>query len=150
MVDSKRGIKMFVEYMAIGSKEEAEQIFDAAAKRKPAETDEIYLVKEQSEYQIVLKSKKKKAKEQRWSVNLEDKGVRAKRVGSKEYFMEQLAVILSGVVCIVAAFLALFVRAMAVTFIWIGLVFLLLFLFITWRRFFQKSIALKIYLIRMI
>lgn len=141
---------MFVEYMAIGSKEEAVQIFDIASKMKPTENDEIYLVKEQTEYQLVLRTKKKKVREQRWSISLEDKGVRAKRVLSKEYCVEQMMVIFSGVLGIVAALMAFFINAMAITFLWVGLVFLLIFLFVIWRRFFQKSIALKIYLIRML
>lgn len=141
---------MFVEYMSIADKEEAEQIFETAIKMQSAETDEIYIVKEGVSYQVVLKPKKKKAKEQRWSIILEDKGVSGQRVRTKEYWMDLLAVILSGALCIVAVFLACLIKSMTVTFIWIGLVLLLCFLVITWRRFFQKSVALKIYLIRMI
>lgn len=141
---------MFVEYMAITGKEEAEQLFDAAAKMQSVETEEIYIVKEGVSYQVVLKPKKKKAKEQRWSIILEDKGVRGQRVQTKEFWIEMLVVILCGVFCIVAAMLALFIKTMTVTFIWIALVLLLCFLFISWRRFFQKSVAIKIYLIRML
>ena len=141
---------MFVEYMSISNKDEAKQIFDVATNVQPDEKNQIYVVKEGKEYYLVLKQKKGKTEEQKWSVCLEDKGVSAKRVRTKAYRMELLAAILSGMFCIVVSLMALWIKDMAVTFIWMGLVFLLCFLFITWLRFFQKSIAVKIYLIRMI
>ena len=53
---------MFVEYMTLMNKKEAQALFDASAKMKPSEKEKLYIVKENSEYQAVLKMKKKEQK----------------------------------------------------------------------------------------
>ena len=59
---------MFVEYMALKDKKEAQSLLDASAKLKPTEQDEVYIVKEKEQYQVILKIKKckKKFKEKKW------------------------------------------------------------------------------------
>ena len=143
---------MFIEYMALKDKDEAEKLFDASVGMQLSEKDEIRIAKAQSGYQAVLKIKKfrNKITEQKWDISLEDKGISAKRVWSKEYCMEIIAVILSGLSCMVSTILAFVIKDMMTILLWLGLVFLFCFMFISWKKLFKSSVALKIYLIRMI
>lgn len=143
---------MFIEYMALKDKDEAKKMFDASVGVKLSEKDEIAITKQQSAYQAILKIKKfrKKIREQKWDITLEDRGVRAKRVKDKEYNMEILAVILSGLLCIVSIVLAFVIKDMMATWWWLGLVFLFITLFIMWKKLFRPSVSLKIFLIRLI
>ena len=88
---------MFIEYMAIKDKKEAESIFDASANIKPTEKDELYIVKEKDEYQAIIKIKKirKRYNEQKWFLSLTEKGVKAKRKMTKTYLIELLVTIIS-------------------------------------------------------
>ena len=72
---------MFVEYMDIKEKKEAITFLDASAKVNPTENDKLYIVKEQEQYQAILRTKKfrKKYSEQKWFLSLRDKGIKAKR-----------------------------------------------------------------------
>lgn len=143
---------MFIEYMALKDKKEAKEVLDAGVGVKLSEKDEISITKEQSAYQVVLKIKKfrKKFQEQKWDITLEEKGVSAKRVWSKEYCMEIVEVILCGLLCIISTVLAFVIKDMMVILLWIGLVFLFIVLFVTWKKLFRPSVSLKIFLIRLI
>lgn len=138
---------MFVEYMTLMNKKEAQALFDASAKMKPSEKEKLYIVKENSEYQAVLKMKKK---EQKWMLTLDEKGVYAKREMTKGYVVEMLLTIVCAV--LFAVFLAMsFIKPDSmVIFVWISLVALFLGLFVSWRQLFRPSVALKIFLIRIL
>lgn len=138
---------MFVEYMTLMNKKEAQALFDASAKMKPSEKEKLYIVKENSEYQAVLKMKKK---EQKWMLTLDEKGVYAKREMTKRYVVEMLLTIVCAV--LFAVFLAMsFIKPDSmVIFVWISLVALFLGLFVSWRQLFRPSVALKIFLIRIL
>lgn len=138
---------MFVEYMTLMNKKEAQALFDASAKMKPSEKEKLYIVKENSEYQAVLKMKKK---EQKWMITLDEKGVYAKREMTKGYVVEMLLTIVCAV--LFAVFLAMsFIKPDSmVIFVWISLVALFLGLFVSWRQLFRPSVALKIFLIRIL
>ena len=138
---------MFVEYMTLMNKKEAQALFDASAKMKPSEKEKLYIVKENSEYQAVLKINKK---EQKWMLTLDEKGVYAKREMTKRYVVEMLLTIVCAV--LFAVFLAMsFIKPDSmVIFVWISLVALFLGLFVSWRQLFRPSVALKIFLIRIL
>ena len=138
---------MFVEYMTLMNKKEAQALFDASAKMKPSEKEKLYIVKENSEYQAVLKMKKK---EQKWMLTLDEKGVYAKREMTKRYVVEMLLTIVCAV--LFAVFLAMsFIKPDSmVIFVWISLVALFSGLFVSWRQLFRPSVALKIFLIRIL
>ena len=138
---------MFVEYMTLMNKKDAQALFDASAKMKPSEKEKLYIVKENSEYQAVLKMKKK---EQKWMLTLDEKGVYAKREMTKRYVVEMLLTIVCAV--LFAVFLAMsFIKPDSmVIFVWISLVALFLGLFVSWRQLFRPSVALKIFLIRIL
>ena len=138
---------MFVEYMTLMNKKEAQALFDASAKMKPSEKEKLYIVKDNSEYQAVLKMKKK---EQKWMLTLDEKGVYAKREMTKRYVVEMLLTIISAV--LFAVFLAMsFIKPDSmVIFVWISLVALFSGLFVSWRQLFRPSVALKIFLIRIL
>ena len=138
---------MFVEYMTLMNKKEAQALFDASAKMKPSEKEKLYIVKENSEYQAVLKMKKK---EQKWMLTLDEKGVYAKREMTKRYVVEMLLTIISAV--LFAVFLAMsFIKPDSmVIFVWISLVALFSGLFVSWRQLFRPTVALKIFLIRIL
>ena len=138
---------MFVEYMTLMNKKEAQSLFDASAKMKPSDTEKLYIAKENSEYQAVVKIKKK---EQKWMITLDEKGVYAKREMTKRYVVEMLLTIISAV--LFAVFLAMsFIKPDSmVIFVWISLVALFLGLFVSWRQLFRPSVALKIFLIRIL
>lgn len=143
---------MFVEYMVIKDKDEAEKVFNTSVGMQLSEKDEICISKAQSGFQAILKIKKicKKITEQKWDIILEDKGVRAKREWSKEYCMEILEVIICGILCLASTILAFVIKDMMVTLLWVGLVFLFIVLFITWKKLFRPLVSLKIFLIRLI
>ena len=138
---------MFVEYMTLMNKKDAQALFDASAKMKPSEKEKLYIVKENSEYQAVLKMKKK---EQKWMLTLDEKGVYAKREMTKRYVVEMLLTIVCAV--LFAVFLAMsFIKPDSmVIFVWISLVALFSGLFVSWRQLFRPSVALKIFLIRIL
>ena len=138
---------MFVEYMTLMNKKEAQALFDASAKMEPSEKEKLYIVKDNSEYQAVLKMKKK---EQKWMITLDEKGVYAKREMTKGYVVEMLLTIVCAV--LFAVFLAMsFIKPDSmVIFVWISLVALFLGLFVSWRQLFRPSVALKIFLIRIL
>lgn len=138
---------MFVEYMTLMNKKEAQALFDASAKMKPSEKEKLYIVKENSEYQAVLKINKK---EQKWMLTLDEKGVYAKREMTKRYVVEMLLTIVCAV--LFAVFLAMsFIKPDSmVIFVWISLVALFSGLFVSWRQLFRPSVALKIFLIRIL
>ena len=94
---------MFVEYMTLINKKEAQELFDASAKMKPSEKEQLYIVKEDSKYKAVLKMKKfrKKNKEQKWILSLDEKGVYAKREMTKGYVAEMLLTILGAILFVV-------------------------------------------------
>ena len=138
---------MFVEYMTLMNKKEAQSLFDASAKMKPSEKEKLYIVKENSEYQAVLKMKKK---EQKWMLTLDEKGVYAKREMTKGYVAEMLLTIISVVLFAVFLTIAFMKPDSMVIFVWISLVALFTGLFVSWRQLFRPSVALKIFLIRIL
>lgn len=138
---------MFVEYMTLMNKKEAQALFDASAKMKPSEKEKLYIVKENSEYQAVLKMKKK---EQKWMLTLDEKGVYAKREMTKRYVVEMLLTIVCAVLFAVFLTMSFIKPDSMVIFVWISLVALFLGLFVSWRQLFRPSVALKIFLIRIL
>lgn len=142
---------MFVEYMALKDRKEAIDFFDAGTKIKPDEKDEIYLVKENNSYQAVLKIKKgKKYREQKWFLELNEKGVKAKREMTNEYGVELIVTIASAVLCLLFLAVAFVWQQMMTVFIWLALVAFFSLLFVSWRKFFKPSVSLKIFLIRLL
>lgn len=143
---------MFVEYMALKDKIEAQSLLDASAKLKPTEQDEVYIVKEKDEYQVILKIKKfkKKYREQKWFLYPEEKGIKAKREMTTSYIVELLVTIISAVLCVLfTAFAFVWADKMAVL-LWFALVALFILLFVLWKKLFKPSVALKIFLIRIL
>lgn len=143
---------MFIEYMAIKDKKEAESVFDASANIKPTEKDELYIVKEKDEYQAIIKIKKfrKRYNEQKWFLSLTEKGVKAKREMTKTYLIELLVTIISVLLVVGFGMLAFMKPDMMAVLLWFALVAFLIFLYTTWKRFFKPSVSLKIFLIRII
>lgn len=143
---------MFVEYMTLMNKKEAQELFDASAKMKPSEKEQLYIVKEDSKYKAVLKMKKfrKKYKEQKWILSLDEKGVYAKREMTKGYVAEMLLTILGAILFVVFLTMAFMKPDSMVIFVWISLVALFTGLFVSWRQLFRPSVALKIFLIRVL
>ena len=91
-----------------------------------------------------------KKKEQKWMITLDEKGVYAKREMTKGYVVEMLLTIVCAV--LFAVFLAMsFIKPDSmVIFVWISLVALFSGLFVSWRQLFRPSVALKIFLIRIL
>lgn len=143
---------MFVEYMAIKDQKEAQALFDASAKMKPSEKDELYIVKENSDYGAILKLKKfnKKYSEQKWVLSLDEKGVSAKREMTKSYLFEILITVISAILFVIFLALAFIKPDMMVVFIWLSMVALFVLLLVSWRKLFKPSVALKIFLIRVL
>ena len=143
---------MFVEYMALKDKKEAQALFDASVKLKPTEKDDLYIVKDNSEYQAILKMKKfrKKYSEQKWFLRLDEKGLTAKREMTKAYFFELLVTIISAILFVTLLALAFIKPDMMVIFIWLSMVSLFVLLLVSWRKLFKPSVALKIILIRIL
>lgn len=143
---------MFVEYMTLMNKKEAQSLFDASAKMKPSDKEQLYIVKEDSKYKAVLKMKKfrKKYKEQKWILSLDEKGVYAKREMTKGYVAEMLLTILGAILFVVFLTMAFMKPDSMVIFVWISLVALFTGLFVSWRQLFRPSVALKIFLIRVL
>ena len=83
-------------------------------------------------------------------ITLDEKGVYAKREMTKRYVVEMLLTIISAV--LFAVFLAMsFIKPDSmVIFVWISLVALFSGLFVSWRQLFRPSVALKIFLIRIL
>ena len=143
---------MFIEYMAIKDKKEAESIFDASANIKPTEKDELYIVKEKDEYQAIIKIKKfrKRFNEQKWFLSLTEKGVKVKREMTMTYLIELLVTIISILLVIGFGVMAFMKPDMMAVLLWFALVAFLIMLYTTWKRFFKPSVSLKIFLIRII
>lgn len=143
---------MFVEYMALKDKKEAQALFDASVKMKSTEKDELYIVKDNMDYQVILKVKKyrKKFNEQRWFLSLNEKGVTAKREMTNAYIFEVFITIVSAILFAVLLTMAFIKPDMMVFFVWISMVALFVFLFVSWRKLFKPSVALKIFLIRVL
>lgn len=143
---------MFVEYMAIKDQKEAQALFDASVKMKPSEKDELYIVKENSDYGAILKLKKfhKKYSEQKWLLSLDEKGVSAKREMTKVYLFEILLTVITAILFVIFLALAFIKPGMMVIFIWLSMLALFVFLFVTWRKLFRPTVALKIFLIRVL
>lgn len=143
---------MFIEYMAIKDKKEAESIFDASANIKPTEKDELYIVKEKDEYNAIIKIKKfrKRYNEQKWFLSLTEKGVKAKREMTMTYLIELLVTIISILLVIGFGVMAFMKPDMMAVLLWFALVAFLIMLYTTWKRFFKPSVSLKIFLIRII
>lgn len=143
---------MFVEYMALKDKKEAQALFDASAKMKPSEKDELYIVKDNSDYHAILKIKKfrKKYSEQKWLLKFDEKGVSAKREMTKAYLFELLVTVISAILFAILLAMAFIWPDIMVFFIWLSLVALFVFLFVTWRKMFKPSVVLKIFLIRIL
>lgn len=143
---------MFVEYMALKDKKEAQALFDASVKMKSTEKDELYIVKDNMDYQVILKVKKyrKKFNEQRWFLSLNEKGVTAKREMTNAYIFEVFITTVSAILFAVLLTMAFIKPDMMVFFVWISMVALFVFLFVSWRKLFKPSVALKIFLIRVL
>lgn len=143
---------MFVEYMALKDKKEAQALFDASAKMEPSEKEELYIVKGNLDYQAILKIKKyhKKYSEQKWFLTLDEKGVKAKREMNAAYLVELLITAISAILFVGFMIMAFMKPDMMVIFVWISLIALFVLLFVTWKKFFKPSVALKIFLIRVL
>lgn len=148
---------MFVEYMAIKDKKEAEIFFDAVCnmekpKSDDAKKEQLYITKENSGYVATLKVKKsrKRYTEEKWTIVPKEKGVVACHNKNKGYIVDLISVILSAIGCVVSTTIGFVVPDLRVFLLWLGLVFLFLFMFLTWKKLFKPSVALKIYLIRLL
>ena len=143
---------MFVEYMTLKDKKEAQALFDASLKMNQSEKDELYIVKEKSDYQAILKIKKsrKKYSEQKWFLRFDENGVSAKREMTKAYFFELFITTVSAILFAVLLTMAFIKADMMVIFVWLSLVALFVFLLVSWRKLFKPSVALKIFLIRVL
>lgn len=143
---------MFVEYMALKDKKEAQSLLDASAKMEPAEQDEVYIVKEKDEYQVILKIKnfRKKVREQTWFLYPEEKGMKAKREMNAAYISELLVTVISAILCVMFTAFAFVWTDKPVVWIWFSLVSLLILLVVSWRKLFKPWVALKIFLIRIL
>lgn len=142
---------MFVEYMAIEDKKEAEALLDASAKTEPSEKDELYIVKENLGYQAILKMKrfKKKYTLQKWFLLLSEKGVKAKREMTTAYVLELLVTVISAILFALFVAMAVIKTDRVIVFLWLALVAFLVFLYTMWKSFIRPAISLKIVLIRM-
>ena len=143
---------MFVEYMTLKDKNEAQALFDASLKMKPSEKDELYIVKENADYQAILKIKKlrKKYSEQKWFLRFDENGVSAKREMTKAYFFELLITVVSVILFAVLLTMAFINSDRMVIYIWLSMVSLFVFLLVSWRKLFKPWVALKIFLIRVL
>ena len=143
---------MFVEYMTLKDKKEAQTLFDASAKMETSEKDKLYIIKENSKYQAILRIKKfrKKYKEQKWVLNFDEKGVYAKREKTKGYVAEMLLTIISAILFFVFLVMAFINPDRMVIYVWISLVALFTGVFVSWKQLFRPSVALKIFLIRIL
>ena len=112
---------MFVEYMTLKDKNEAQALFDASLKMKPSEKDELYIVKENADYQAILKIKKlrKKYSEQKWFLRFDENGVSAKREMTKAYFFELLITVVSVILFAVLLTMAFINSDRMVIYIWL-------------------------------
>ena len=143
---------MFVEYMAVKDKKEAIAFLDAGAKVKPDEKEDLYIVKEQEQYQVVLKIKKmgKKFSEQRWFLYPCEKGIKAKREMTVKYGIEVFVTCISAILGLIFFMLAFLMPDKMAVFVWLAIVALFAFLLVSWRKLFNPSVALKIFLIRIL
>ena len=143
---------MYVEYMEIKDKKEAEKVFDISANIQPSEKDELYIVKEENEYQAVIKIKRfrKKYREQKWLLCLEDKGIKAKREKTGAFYIEWMINIISVLLIAVFVTVSFFHSQMRVSWLWLAFVAFFIFLYTTWKCFFKPAVSLKIFLIRII
>ena len=91
-----------------------------------------------------------KKKEQKWTLTLDEKGVYAKRETTSGYIAEMLLTILSAILFVVFLAMAFIKPDSMVIFVWISLVALFTGLFVSWRQLFRPSVALKIFLIRIL
>ena len=138
---------MFVEYMTLKDKKEAQALFDASLKMKPSEKDELYIVKENADYQAILKIKKfrKKYSEQKWFLRFDENGVTAKREMTKTYFFELLITAVSAIFFAVLLAMAFIKSDRMVIYVWLSLIALFVFLLVSWRKLFKPSVVLKIF-----
>ena len=143
---------MFVEYMSSKDKGEAKMLLDAGAGMKPSKEDELYITKEQDAYYAVLKIKmpRKAYDEQKWKLCPEEKGLRAKREWSTGYAVDLLVSGILGLACLMAVIFSIIYVTDRLLLLWMGMLFLLMFMLFTWKRMMKPSVALKIYLIRLV
>ena len=143
---------MFVEYMTLKDKNEAQALFDAGLKMKPSEKDELYIAKDNLDYYAILKIKKlrKKYTEQKWFLRFDENGVSAKREMTKTYFFELLITAVSAIFFAVLLAMAFINSDRMVIYIWLSMVSLFVFLLVSWRKLFKPWVALKIFLIRVL
>ena len=138
--------------MTLKNKNEAQALFDASLKMKPSEKDELYIVKENADYQAILKIKKlrKKYSEQKWFLRFDENGVSAKREMTKAYFFELLITVVSVILFAVLLTMAFINSDRMVIYIWLSMVSLFVFLLVSWRKLFKPWVSLKIFLIRVL
>ena len=143
---------MYIEYMEIKDKKEAEKVLDISANIQPSEKDELYIVKEENEYQAVIKIKRfrKKYREQKWLLCLEDRGITAKRERTGGFYIEWMINIFSVLLIAVFTTVSFFHSQMRASWLWLAFVAFFIFLYTTWKCFFKPSVSLKIFLIRII
>ncbi len=143
---------MWIEYMAVRDRAEALELMKACADMKPAEKDEIYIVKEQEDFFAVLKIKKfrKKIKEQKWALKIEDKGIWAERSNKKEEISEWVTTILFVILSLLFIGVSFLFPVWRIAFIWVGVLFLFFFMFFSWKKLFKPSVSLKIFMVRLL
>ena len=112
----------------------------------------MYIVKENADYQAILKIKKlrKKYSEQKWFLRFDENGVSAKREMTKAYFFELLITVVSVILFAVLLTMAFINSDRMVFYIWLSMVSLFVFLLVSWRKLFKPWVALKIFLIRVL
>lgn len=143
---------MFVEYMDIKEKKEAITFLDASAKVNPTENDKLYIVKEQEQYQAILRTKKfrKKYSEQKWFLSLRDKGIKAKREMNLAYGLELFVTILGAILGLIFVYLGFVKPDDRMIYLWLSLASLFVSLFVSWWTIFKPWVSLKIFLIRIL
>lgn len=145
---------MFVEYMAVQNREEAEKLFEMYLKCPKEKTDsekfKIVSNKEKNGYVFSLKNKKGKKEQHVWNISLKEKGACAKREKTSGYVYSIVWLVLFGLLCAGCMGSAVFFPGLRLFFIWVSLLFFLFFLYVVWVKIFRPGIALKICLIRML
>lgn len=143
---------MFIEYMSSKDKSEAKMLLDASAQIKPEDKDELYIEKDKDAYKAVVKVKmpRKTYEEQKFQISIAEKGVRAKREWSAGYGIDLMFSGILGLACLLSVFFSFIQIEDRVFLLWLGLLFLLMFMLYTWKKMFKPSVSLKIFLIRLL
>lgn len=143
---------MFVEYSSSLDANKAEIRLNTKALNKNADIDQIYLDKEDNGFMVHIRMKRntKVYDEQKWLLQCGEKGVTVKRLWTRGYFWDLFVSILLGlavIACVAVSFLKAEVK---LELILAAMALLMVVLFYIWKRISTPSIALKIFLIKLL